>query len=64
MVIISMSPQYQMGYHLCTKRDLQCFVSATDHTQGDIHPHILYASMKAAQVNVLKEMNDTQLTVY
>ncbi|KAH6633208.1 hypothetical protein C7974DRAFT_167617 [Boeremia exigua] len=39
MVIISMLPQYQMGYHL-----------------WDIHPQILYASMKAAQMGMATQL--------
>ncbi|KAL1604335.1 hypothetical protein SLS59_004131 [Nothophoma quercina] len=39
MVIVSMLPQYQMGYHL-----------------WDIHPEILYSSMKAAQMGMATQL--------
>lgn len=62
MVVISMLPKYQMGYHLC-KYSRHNIGMQKLIPSGDIHPKILYGSMKAAQVRRIQSVRGNQLTV-
>lgn len=57
-----MLPKYQMGYHLC-KYSRHNIGMQKLIPSGDIHPKILYGSMKAAQVRRIQSVRGNQLTV-
>lgn len=58
MVIISMFPQYQMGYHLCKSK---CVITSqraiVSSFLGDVKPAILYGKLQAAQVQCLLHLH-------